>query len=181
MLRVHRPDLEIVPLRGNVTTRVNRVRAGELDGAVLALAGLRRLGLDAGAQPLDPTDFVPAPGQGALAIEIRADDLVTAERVGPLDDREARVSVEAERAAMAELEGGCRVPLGAVCLAVEGRLVLHLRVLAPDGSRSLASKTPVDARDPAASGVAAARSLLAQGAAALIRGGAPTANEVARR
>lgn len=181
LVRAHRPDIEVVPLRGNVTTRVNRVRSGELDGAVLALAGLRRLGLDAGAVPLDAMEFVPAPGQGALAIEIRSDDAATATRVGPLDDPAVRVAVEAERAAMAELEGGCRVPLGALCVSADGRSTLYLKVLAADGSRSLATQGAVDPRDPAAGGVAAARVLLGQGAGELIRGGASFGNEVARR
>lgn len=159
MLRANRGDLDIVPLRGNVTTRVNRVRAGELDGAVLALAGLRRLGLDTGALPLDPIEFVPAPGQGALGVEIRANDAETAARISPLDDAVVRTSVLAERAAMAELEGGCRVPLGAVCLDTDGRLTLHLKMLEPDGSGIRTARVTVDVRDPAASGVSAARSL----------------------
>lgn len=159
LVRAHRPDLDVVPLRGNVPTRVNRVRAGELDGAVLAMAGLKRLGLDAGALPLDPIDFVPAPGQGALAIEIRQDDTRTARYIGPLDDPDVRVAVEAERAAMAELEGGCRIPLGAVCLIIDGRCTLHLKMLEPDGSGVRTARVAVDLRNPAASGIAAARAL----------------------
>lgn len=159
MLRANRRDLDIVPLRGNVTTRVNRVRAGELDGAVLALAGLKRLGLDAGALPLDPIEFVPAPGQGALGVEIRADDAATVAHIAPLDDPVVRTAVLAERAAMAELEGGCRVPLGAVCLMTDGRLTLHVKMLEPDGTGARSARVAVDPGDPAASGVAAARSL----------------------
>ncbi len=181
LLRAHRADLDIVSLRGNVPTRVQRVRGGELDAAVLALAGLRRLGLDAGAQPLDPTQFVPAPGQGALAIEIRADDRATAADIGRLDDSAVRTGVEAERAAMAALEGGCRVPLGAACLRGAGGLTLHVRVLSEDGTRSLATTAAVDPRDPAASGTRAAQALLARGAGALIRGGTPTGNEAVPR
>lgn len=159
LLRAHRPDLDVVPLRGNVPTRVNRVRDGELDGAVLAMAGLQRLGLDAGALPLDPTDFVPAPGQGALAIEIRQDDARIAGYIGPLDNPDVRVAVEAERAAMAELEGGCRIPLGVVCLTTNGRRTLHLKMLEPDGTGVRTARVAVDARNPSASGIAAARAL----------------------
>jgi hydroxymethylbilane synthase len=157
MLRANRSDLDIVALRGNVTTRVNKVRVGELDGAVLAMAGLNRLGLAAGALPLDPIEFVPAPGQGALGVEIRTDDAATAARVAPLDDPAVRTAGVAERAAMAELEGGCRVPLGVVCLMTEGRLTVHVKLLEPDGSGVRTAQAAVDLRDPAACGGAAAR------------------------
>lgn len=181
LIRAHRPDVEVVALRGNVPTRVNRVRNGELDAAVLALAGLRRLGLDTGALPLEAMEFVPAPGQGALAIETRSDDTATNFRIAPLDDSAVRMAVTAERAAMAELEGGCRVPLGALCVSVNGRSTLYLKVLAVDGSRSLTTQGAVDPRDPVAGGIAVARVLLGQGAAELIRGGASFGNEVVQR
>ena len=183
-IRAARSDLNVVPLRGNVPTRVARVERGELDGAVLALAGLRRLGLVDKAVPLDPTVFVPAPGQGAIAVEIRSDDAVTRAAFQRLDNAEVRVAVEAERAAMAELEGGCRVPLGVVCLGSGGARTLHLRVYALDGSQSLSVQAQVDLANPRASGIEAARRLLAAGAAALIRTEvppAPTANEVSGR
>ncbi|MBI4421743.1 MAG: hydroxymethylbilane synthase [Gemmatimonadetes bacterium] len=174
-LLARRPDLEIVPLRGNVPTRVRRVEQGELDAALLALAGLKRLGLAAAAAPLDPTEFVPAPGQGALAVEIRSGDAAARKVLSALDDPEIRVEVEAERAAMAELEGGCRVPLGAICLRAGTARTLHLRVYAPDGTRSLAAAVPVDPRNPRESGIQAARRLLAEGAADLIRIAKPPA------
>lgn len=179
-LRAHRADLEVVPLRGNVPTRVGRVERGEMDGAVLALAGLRRLTLAANAVPLDPSEFVPAPGQGALAIQIRRADPGTRAVIAPLDDAAVRVAVLAERAAMAELEGGCRVPLGAVCLAGAAGPTLHVRVLAADGSRFLATRVEVDPGDPRHSGRSAARALLAQGARELIRASNPS-TEVSRR
>ena len=125
----------------------------------MSAAGLRRLGLDTGALPLDPLEFVPAPGQGALGIETRADDPATLARVTPLDDPAVRVSVVAERAAMAELEGGCRVPLGAVCLDMAGRLTLYVKMLEPDGSGARSANVVVDLGDPGASGTAAARAL----------------------
>ncbi len=165
-----RPDLDIVPLRGNVPTRVGRVQKGDVDAVVLALAGLKRLGLAGTAIPLDPTVFVPAPGQGALGVQIRSGDSATGTAVRPLDNAEVRIAVEAERAAMAELEGGCRVPLGIACLPDEGGRTLHLRVYAPDGSKSLSARVALDPRDPKGSGLKGARELLVAGAKELISG-----------
>ncbi len=164
-----RQDLRIVELRGNVPTRVARV-GKDLDGAVLALAGLKRLGLEHRSVPLDPETVPPAPGQGALAIEVRRDDRTTLQLLASLDDPAVRVSVEAERAALRELEGGCRAAIGAYCAepGSGGGLVLHVKVFAPDGSRSLSVQVPVDARDPRASGRAAARKLIELGARDLI-------------
>lgn len=169
-LLAQRPDLDIVPLRGNVPTRVGRVEKGEVDAVVLAMAGLKRLGLAGTAIPLDPEAFVPAPGQGALGIQVRSGDSATSAAVRPLDNGEIRIAVEAERAAMAELEGGCRVPLGITCLPGEASRMLHLRVYAPDGSKSLSARVALDERDPRGSGVKGARELLAAGAKALIEG-----------
>ncbi len=164
-----RPDLEITTLRGNVPTRVRRVEQGAVDGAILALAGLRRLGLAARAVPLDPRVFVPAPGQGALAVEARADDPATHAALRPLDDAEIRAAIEAERGALAVLEAGCNVPIGAACHRDdEGGLTLYLRVYAVDGSRMLSVEVPVDRQAPRASGAAAARRLEAEGARSLI-------------
>ena len=167
-----RPDLEVVPLRGNVPTRVRRVAAGELDAAVVALAGLTRLDLIEGAVPLDPFRYPPAPGQGALAVEIRAGDAAVLELVGPLDDPEVRRAVAAERAALGALDGGCRAAIGAWCEGEGNGLILHVRVYAPDGSRSLDASSAVSAREPEAAGLRAADELLRAGAAELIRAGA---------
>lgn len=176
-----RPDVEVVTLRGNVPTRVGKMEKGEVDAVILALAGLKRLGLAGKAVPLDPTVFVPAPGQGALAIEARSDDRQTRGAIAPLDDPEIRLSVEAERAAMAELEGGCRVPLGVTCVAHGGQRTLHLRVYATDGSRSLTSRVPVDPENPRESGIRGARELLDAGAAELIRSANDASSLDARR
>src|SRR6185503_11274312 len=151
LVKAYRPDVQVVALRGNVTTRVNRVRNGELDAAVLAMAGLKRLDLAAGALPLEALEFVPAPGQGALGIEIRADDAATAAAIRPLDDPAVRMAVEAERSAMEALEGGCRVPLGALCLTVNGRSTLYLKMLELDGSSARTAQVEVDPRNPVAS------------------------------
>jgi hydroxymethylbilane synthase len=165
-----RSDLKIAELRGNVPTRIARV-GKDLDGAVLALAGLKRLGLASTGVPLDPETLPPAPGQGALAIEARCDDRAILALLAPLDDPAVRTSVEAERAALRELEGGCRAAIGAYCTqeGSGGELILHVKVFAPDGSRSLAAQVAVDRKDPKASGRSVARELISRGARELIR------------
>jgi hydroxymethylbilane synthase len=112
--------LEIVPIRGNVGTRIQKVRDGELDAVVLARAGLARLGrLDEVTEALDPLQMLPAPGQGALAIECRVEDLDTEHRLGALNDPGTRAAVTAERALLAALEAGCSAPVGALAEVVE--------------------------------------------------------------
>jgi hydroxymethylbilane synthase len=164
-----RPDVVVIPLRGNVPTRVKKVGKDGLDAAVLALAGLKRLGLADGAVPLEADRFPPAPGQGALALETRADDAVVLELLRPLDQPKVRCAVEAERSALAELEGGCQAAIGAFCEAGRDGLVLHVRVFAPDGTRQLSASGPVDPGDPSKQGRMVAQALLRQGARELIR------------
>jgi hydroxymethylbilane synthase len=164
-----RPDVVVIALRGNVPTRVRKVGQDGLDAAVLALAGLKRLGLADGAVPLTADGFPPAPGQGALALEARADDAVVLELLRPLDRATVRCAVEAERSALAELEGGCQAAIGAFCEAGRDGLVLHVRVFAPDGTRQLSASGPVDPGDPSARGRLVAQDLVRQGARDLIR------------
>ena len=112
--------LEIRPLRGNLDTRLNRVSSGDLDAVVVARAGLYRIGrLDAVTETLEPVQMLPAPGQGALAVECRAGDTGLAELLAELDDADTRASVTAERALLAELEAGCSAPVGAIAEVVE--------------------------------------------------------------
>ncbi len=124
--------LEVVSLRGNVDTRIRRVRDRELDGVVIARAGLARLGrLEEATEVLDPLQMLPAPAQGALAVECRADDLDTEHLLEVLDDRATRAAVAAERALLAALEAGCSAPVGALADVVEdldddGRVVERL-------------------------------------------------------
>jgi hydroxymethylbilane synthase len=164
-----RGDLDIVTLRGNVPTRVGKVGKDGLEAALLALAGLRRLGLAERAVPLPPDRFPPAPGQGALAIEARADDEPVLSLVRPLDQAAVRHAVEAERGALAELEGGCQAAIGAYCDVGRDGLVLNVVVFAPDGGTVLSARGPVRLDDPAASGRLVARDLMAQGARDLVR------------
>lgn len=136
--------LEIRPLRGNLDTRLNRVSSGELDAIVVARAGLARLGrLDAVTETLEPVQMLPAPAQGALAVECRAGDTALAALLAELDDTDTRLAVTAERTLLAELEAGCSAPVGAIAEVVEsidedGRVFeeLSLRgcVAALDGS-----------------------------------------------
>jgi hydroxymethylbilane synthase len=150
-LRAMGLGLEVVGLRGNVGTRIEKVRSGELDGVVLARAGLARLGrLAEATEVLDPLQMLPAPAQGALALECRAEDLDTEHRLGALDDAATRAEVTAERAVLAGLGSGCNYPLGTLAEVVEdlddeGRAVegLSLRAVAAtvDGALVRASIT----------------------------------------
>ena len=112
-LRKLRDDIKCVPLRGNVETRISKVATGEVDAAVIACAGLNRLGLaDKISAILPPQEFLPAQAQGALAVQIRTDDNELAELVAKLDDKKSRIAVEAERAILSSMHGGCSIPLG---------------------------------------------------------------------
>jgi hydroxymethylbilane synthase len=152
--------LEIRPLRGNLDTRLNRVSSGDLDGVVVARAGLARIGrLSAITESLEPVQMLPAPAQGALAVECRAGDIELAALLGELDDPDTRAAVTAERTLLAELEAGCSAPVGAIAEVVEsidedGRVFeeLSLRgcVAALDGSdviRASGIGTPDRARE----------------------------------
>jgi len=125
-LRSVRPDLELHPLHGNVDTRLRKLDAGESDALVLAVAGLTRLGRADRIDEILPLQVAaPAPGQGSLAIQVRADDPRAREAVGRLDDPDTRAAVEAERAFLGATGGGCRSPIGALATVSAGRLALH--------------------------------------------------------
>jgi len=174
-----RPDAVAMELRGNVPTRIERLRAGDYDAIVLAAAGLDRLGLGQHVtQRLSPREFPPAVSQGVIGVCARADDAATLAWLRVLDDREARLSVTAERALLARLEGGCQVPLGALAQLRDHTLELEAAVCALDGSRELRARgaaraarggTPSPA-EAAALGERIAEELLAAGAAQLIAG-----------
>jgi hydroxymethylbilane synthase len=163
--------LDVVGVRGNVDTRIGKVRSGDYDAVLLARAGLARIGrLEEVTEVLDPLQMLPAPGQGALAIECRADDeLATALR--DLDDPATRAAVEAERAVLATLEGGCSAPIGTLAEVVEGddgdELWVRAVALSTDGALSVrrSANGPVD--DAAGLGARLAEEMLADGAADL--------------
>jgi hydroxymethylbilane synthase len=167
-----RPDLRVVDVRGNVETRLNRALGGDLDSVVLAEAGLRRLGLEHHAtQRLGPPEFLPAVGQGALGIECRIDDTRTRELLAPLNDPMTHNAVRAERRTLAELEGGCSIPLAAWgrCSEDGAQLTLDAFVLDPDGRERLAVSRTGRAGDPDALGREVAEALRRQGAERLLR------------
>ena len=161
-----RPDLKVKPLRGNVGTRVARVKDGELDAAVLAVAGLERAGLDeAIAEVLEPPSLLPAPAQGALAVEVRTDWPDVEGLVKRIDDAESRAAVTAERAFLRDLRGGCTVPAGALATVdgdelrltaglfgdgEEPPLTLHGRVTDADALGRQAAARVLAAREQAA-------------------------------
>ncbi len=165
--------LDIVPIRGNVDTRMSRVAAGDLDAVVLARAGLSRLGrLDVITETLDPLQVLPAPAQGALAVECRAGDARTRELVGRLEDPVARACVLAERSTLAALEAGCSAPVAGyaeLAVGVAGpELFLRASVTAIDGSDAVRGSVAGPLADAAALGRVLADELLDRGAAELM-------------
>ncbi len=137
-LMLLRKDVRCLPIRGNADTRLGKVGTGELDAVVLAAAGLARIGrLDAASQVFEPDDMLPAPGQGALAVECRATDPQLAQLLGAIDDPLSRAAVAAERAVLASLEAGCSAPIGAYAAATAERLHLDAAVIAADGQQAL--------------------------------------------
>jgi hydroxymethylbilane synthase len=166
-----RPDLTVVPLRGNVDTRLRRLTEGALDAIVVAAAGLKRLGLtpaNAVALPLEAS--LPAPGQGALGLEIRAEDRATAALVAVLDDAPSRIAVTAERAFLRRLGGDCHVPVGALGAVRGDSLTLTGLVASTDGRTLIRDALTGPAADGEALGTALAERLLARGADRLLRG-----------
>ena len=132
-----RPDLKVVPFRGNVETRLRKLEAGEVDATMLALAGLRRLGRTDLAETILPlTAFLPAVGQGAIAIEARADDARTMAMLAPLNHAATAVALAAERAFLAALDGSCRTPIAGYAQAIGDRVHFQGLVIRPDGSEA---------------------------------------------
>ncbi len=164
-----RRDLQLLELRGNVDTRVEKLKRGDYDAIVLAKAGLDRLGLSANiSQVLPPELSLPAAGQGAIGIEARASDSETLRVLTSLDDAETRSAVAAERAALAALGGGCQVPIGAWGRLEGGKLALDVAVLSPDGTHRLWEKDSAPPQEAEALGQRVAQKLLASGATALL-------------
>lgn len=168
-LRARHPGLRIEPLRGNVTTRLRKLDAGDYDAVILAAAGLKRLGLeDRITRLLPPAESLPAPGQGALGVECLARRTDLVETLAVLNHAATARCVAAERAFSRSLSGSCVVPLGAYAEA-EGRdLRLRGFVGAPDGSRVVSGELKGPARDPEALGVTLAKGLKAQGAGEIL-------------
>jgi hydroxymethylbilane synthase len=170
-LRRWRPDLEVLDLRGNVPTRLRRLDEGGYDAIVLAAAGLKRLGLEDRITDYIPFDvMLPAVSQGAITVQIRADD----ERVEPwvevMNHEPTRTATVAERALLREVEGGCQVPLGAHATVREGRVELAAAVAALDGSATVSGRREGPTTEAAALGRSLAGELLARGGAEIMVG-----------
>jgi hydroxymethylbilane synthase len=129
-----RPDLKLVSIRGNVETRLRKLESGEADATILALAGLKRLGLqDKATSIFDPHEFLPAAGQGAIAIETRRDDGRINALVAAIDDKDTEAAVAAERGFLALLDGSCRTPIAAHCIVEGDRIRFRGMIVSPDG------------------------------------------------
>jgi hydroxymethylbilane synthase len=162
LLRWLRPDLEVMPIRGNVDTRMRKVRSGELDAAVLAAAGLERLGLgDEPAAPLDPESFTPAPGQGCLAVEAREDDTRVLGLVSAITHRPSRIALRAERAFLATLGGSCTLPAGAILSERPNGIEIQGFLSAADGKGLIRERLAGPRDDPESLGQVLATRLLA--------------------
>lgn len=162
-LHAVRGDLQIIPLRGNVDTRLRKLRSGEFDAIILASAGVSRLGLtDSVRMRLDPEQMCPAVGQGALGIEARSVDSATISALKCLDHAPTRAAVECERAALNALGGGCQVPIGAYARHENGKLFLKAVVASPDGEEIIREQR--SGSDPQKLGREVGEALLAKGA-----------------
>jgi hydroxymethylbilane synthase len=161
-----RPDLAVRPLRGNVETRLRKLDAGEVDATLLALAGLKRLGLAQAATAVLPVDeFVPAVGQGVIALEARADDKRTVTLLDALNHADTATALTAERAFLAVLEGSCRTPIAGHAVVHDGRIELRGLIAKPDGSEVLETMRRGASADAIALGADAGRELKARAGA----------------
>jgi hydroxymethylbilane synthase len=167
-----RPELQVLGLRGNVPTRLEKLARGEYDALIMAVAGLTRLGLHGHiTQYLDPAELLSAPGQGAVAVQVRAGDAAARACAGPLDHLPTRIATATERAVLARLEAGCHAPVGALAVQDGGQLDLRALAARVDGGVILtrheraAVETEADGR---AFGLRVAEQLLADGAATLL-------------
>ena len=164
-----RPDLRIVELRGNITTRLRKFSQSRWDAMVLASAGLARLGVAEHVFTPIPTDqMLPAVGQGALGLEARADDREVLQYLSDLDHHETSFQVEAERALLRRLQGGCQVPIGASCTLLNHRLVLEAYIGTPDGRRHLRRKVEGSKEKPRELGESLARQMLREGGSEIL-------------
>lgn len=169
LLRALYPDLEVVHLRGDLPTRLHKVDDGQVHGTVVPAAALRLLAVSQGiAAYLEPPGWLPAPGQGAIAIQVRDDDDAVRDAVAPLDDRRARIDTSAERAVLAALEGGLQSPVGALVVASGDARVLHGVIADQQGRHLLRAQLPMDDAAPELVGVRVANELRGKGASRIL-------------
>ena len=164
LLLARRSDLEVVDLRGNVPTRLRKVDDGQVHAAILAIAGLNRLGVHQRVdEVLDPPGWLPAAGQGAIAVQAREDDTRMVEVLASLDHAPTGIAVRAERACLAEMEGGCQVPIGALAMADGEGLTLHAFISDPRGTHLVRGHATVDAENAEGAGRRVAYDILSRG------------------
>jgi hydroxymethylbilane synthase len=168
-----RSDLNVKPIRGNVETRVNKSVKGEFDAVVLAEAGLTRLNMsNVIAEIFSIKDFLPSPGQGAIAIVCRSDDLELIKILRSIEDPSSRAEIDAERSLLTKIQGGCRFPVG-ICAITEydkSKITLYASIFSADGTESIEIKESGSKRDPDKLGIKAANLLLNAGAIRLAEG-----------
>lgn len=166
-LRQIRNDLNIVPVRGNIDTRIRKVESKELDAIVLARAGIARLNLDTKFHTLDADTFLPSPGQGALGLVARADDKQTISMLQRIQDSDSRAEIDAERALSNSLESGCRFPVGARAICIDSRIDVHAVAFSVDGTERIDAHTSGTKEDAAITGDLAGKELHKRGVAQL--------------
>lgn len=173
-----RPDLELAELRGNVPTRLDKLKAGEYDAVILAAAGVKRLGFAQDISGFLPTeDFPPAASQGALALQIRSGDEFAAKWIGQLDDRPTRLATTAERSFLRRVEGGCQVPVGALATIDGDRLTLAATICALSGARVVTGRETGFAEDAEKIGRELGGRLLAEGGEEILSEIRPSAED----
>ncbi|MEI4471025.1 hydroxymethylbilane synthase [Frigidibacter sp. MR17.24] len=166
-----RPDLKLVEFRGNLQTRLRKLEDGVATGTFLAMAGLNRMGMtDVPRAAIAPEEMLPAVAQGAIGIELRADDAATAALIAPIHDRDTGLRLAAERAFLATLDGSCQTPIAGFAELVGDRLRLRGEILRPDGSAVIRGETEGAADDGAALGAALAHELLGQAGPGFLAG-----------
>jgi hydroxymethylbilane synthase len=168
-LIARRPDLEVVELRGNVPTRLSKVETGKVHAAILAAAGLIRLDVQRRITMFfEPPDWLPAPGQGAIAIQIRSDDDPMRELLSPLDHQPTSIATRAERAFLAALDGGCQVPIGALVSDAGGRPTLYGMLADMSGKHIVRGSRALDSAAPESTGEALAAEIRSRGGSSLL-------------
>jgi hydroxymethylbilane synthase len=168
-----RSDLNIKPIRGNVETRVNKSITGEFDAVVLAEAGLTRLDMgDVIAERFSIKDFLPSPGQGAIAIVCRSDDLELIKILRSIEDQSSRAEIEAERSLLTKIQGGCRFPIGTCAITTDdtSKITLYATAFSADGTESIKIRETGSKRDPNKLGVKVANLLFKAGVMKLAEG-----------
>lgn len=168
-LLARRPDLEVVELRGNVPTRLGKVEKGSVHAAVLAAAGLIRLDVRQRITMfLEPPEWLPAPGQGAIAVQSRREDARMRELLRRLDDEQTSIATRAERAFLAALDGGCQVPIGALVSGVAGSPTLYGMLADLTGRHIVRGSRALDREDPASTGESLAAEIRSRGGSSLL-------------